>query len=82
MQACLSEASDAKLDPVLLQQAVDKLKVAELAQRVYAKAKEPPGQLAIDVLERELAEVGGEVRSITAPIPDWPRPILRVQAVP
>ena len=59
VHACLTEASDAKLDPALIKEAVGKLKVAELAQRVYSKAKAPPGTLAIDVLEKELEEVGG-----------------------
>ena len=59
VHACLTESTDAKLDPELIKQHVDKLKVAELAQRVYSKSKAPPGTLAIDVLERELEEVGG-----------------------
>ena len=60
----LAEATDAKLDPVLLKDAQDKLKVAELAQRVYAKAKAPPGKLAIDVLQEELEVVGGGALAI------------------
>ena len=56
---CLTEATDAKLDPVLLKEAQDKEKVAQLAQRVYAKSRAAPGKLAIDVLEEELEAVGG-----------------------
>ena len=62
--ACLTEADDAKLDPELLKGAADKLKVAELAQRVYAKAKAPPGALASDILEDELEVVGGGTLSV------------------
>jgi len=62
--ACLSEATEAKLDPVLLKAAFDKLEVAKLAQRVYAKSKAPPGTLAIDVLQDELQEVGGGALSV------------------
>lgn len=64
VNACLQEATDAKLDPALLKDAQDKLKVAELAQRVYAKAKAPPGKLAIDVLQEELEVVGGGALAI------------------
>ena len=64
VHTCLTEATDSKLDPVLLQQAQDTLKVAELAQRVYAKSKAPPGKLAIDVLEEELEVVGGGALAI------------------
>ena len=57
VHACLSEAADAKLDPNLLKEAVGKLRVAELAQRVYERSKEPPGTLAIGELQAELEEV-------------------------
>ena len=64
VHACLAEASDAKLDPKLLKEAADKLRVAELAQRVYEKSKAAPGSLAIAVLEAELDEVGGYALAI------------------
>ena len=60
VEECLVEATEAKVDPVLLAAAHKKLEVARLSQRVYEKSKEVPGKLDIPLLQEELEDVGGE----------------------
>jgi hypothetical protein len=57
--SCLKEVEEAKLDPELISAARDKLRVAELTQRLHSKSVEEPGKLDIPALEEELEVIGG-----------------------
>ena len=54
VKECLLEATEAKLDPKLLEVAAKSLEVARLSQRVFERAKEAPGICDIPILEDEL----------------------------
>jgi len=60
VKECLLEATEAKLDPKLLEAATKSLEVARLSQRVFERAKAAPGICDIPMLEDELQENGGE----------------------